>query len=83
VQLIHLIVNNNYSSTITNERPAITYDVDETPYYRPPVNTFVSSQEIQNTEVVKEKKSTTKIGMLALAGVIGVLTIGSVILGDD
>jgi hypothetical protein len=61
----------------------ISHYVDETPYYRPPISVFNGMQEVPNSVNVPKPKKTGDIKLLALAGIIGLLTLGSVIYSED
>lgn len=59
-------------------------EVDETPYYRPPHMVYNGVAEVANVPVVSApKKPKSNILLVALAGVIGLLTVGSVVYGEE
>jgi hypothetical protein len=69
---------------VENEK-RFDYFVEETPYYRPPVAYHMPQGGVTDAPTEQKPKSSLggKLGLYALAGVIGVLTLGSVILSED
>jgi hypothetical protein len=72
-----------YNDKGQDDNAGISHYVDETPYYRPPISVFNGMQEVPNSVNVPKPKKTGDIKLLALAGIIGLLTLGSVIYSED
>ena len=60
----------------------INHFVDETPYYVRPRSIYDETQEIENDALMPVKKQTST-ALFVVAGLIGIITLGTVILSDD